>query len=507
MAIFKKKKDNVDYNPINEDIKKVLETKLGILNRELETIKYKCPSGYINTMDNKSINCSNNVANICVDVTVEYFKERNTSWTIFVHFKYYGVYYHPEEKIEGKSYKEKCQLIPLDEKCLDNYWFKIGNPDILKGVHESSDKVAAEVNEYIKHRYPEFKGYVSTYDSSYYSTTYITKYDKQKGKPEQYLEYFMDGLFDKVLEYNKTVEDYFAFNARRVKEYGEDFSYKHFPKMFGIDLDFSVENRIKHLQFKAEHGYFIPEDYYKLIPQDKAEEIKKTAGIKGSEKKEITKDKEEIKEKEPEETKKEIKEEIKPKPVETKKPSYSHYKKKKKFRFKKINFKKIQFNINSAILRYLIPVVVCALALLVYKQGWISNAFFSGLVKKVKFAGEYLEVANNWAKALTGWLKPAIKDFGVLWLFAMLLYLPLGLIGYVLGTIWWLISWVIVGAIKLVLFLIATIIGLIPFLLYGAGVALDILIFHKEDDKDWQIVIAFIVSLVLSLVMGMIVFF
>ena len=121
---------------------------------------------------------------------------------------------------------------------------------------------------------------------------------------------------------------------------------------------------------------------------------------------------------------------------------------------------------------------------------------------KVNFVDGY----GKWAKGIQEWLSPALNDFGTIQFFlAFIIQIPLILIAYVLEGIWWLISWVILGIVKLVILLVGKIIFVIPFILYGGGVAIDVILLAKCDYKDTSFVVSFILSLILCLVFGILI--
>lgn len=174
------------------------------------------------------------------------------------------------------------------------------------------------------------------------------------------------------------------------------------------------------------------------------------------------------------------------------------------FKGKRFRLPSFRLNINWYVLCFIIPVGVCALTLLFNELGWFSSGenFFIELNNKVNFVKGY----GKWAEGIQDWLSPALEDFGTIQnLLAFILFLPLTLVAYVLEGAWWLVSWVIIGVIKLLIFLIGKIIFIIPFLLYGGGIGLDGFLFVKYEDKDASIVIGFILSLVLCLATGILI--
>ena len=86
-----------------------------------------------------------------------------------------------------------------------------------------------------------------------------------------------------------------------------------------------------------------------------------------------------------------------------------------------------------------------------------------------------------------------------------IIFIPSMLIAYILEGIWWLISWVIIGLIKLLIFLIGNIVFIIPFLLYGGGVAMDVIMLIKSD-KNASVIIGFALSMILCITFGILIF-
>ena len=80
------------------------------------------------------------------------------------------------------------------------------------------------------------------------------------------------------------------------------------------------------------------------------------------------------------------------------------------------------------------------------------------------------------------------------------------IIAFILESIWWLISWVVIGFIKLLIFLVGNIIFILPLLLYILGIVLDIIFFSKYDEKDVSVVIGFVISLLACITFGILIF-
>ena len=76
---------------------------------------------------------------------------------------------------------------------------------------------------------------------------------------------------------------------------------------------------------------------------------------------------------------------------------------------------------------------------------------------------------------------------------------------YALETVWWLISWVIIGIVKLLILLVGNIVLIIPFILYVGGITMDVIIFAKSD-KNLSKIISFGLSLLLCLIFGIFIF-
>ena len=185
------------------------------------------------------------------------------------------------------------------------------------------------------------------------------------------------------------------------------------------------------------------------------------------------------------------------------KPKKVKVKKEKNYKVRR-KFKLPSFSFNSFAFLFVVPIIICGLTFLFCKLGWFSGGenFFADLNTKVDFVDGY----GKWAKGVQEWLDPALNDTGTIgWLLAFIAILPLTLIAYVLEGIWWLISWILIGIVKLFILLIGKIIFIIPFILFGGGVALDVILFAKYDDKDTSIVVTFVISLLLCLMFGILI--
>ncbi len=518
MGLFFKSKKLEQYLPIKDDIENYMTLKLNNLNEKLrkEYVSYHFRGSNVTNFASKHVS----EADICIDLTgtfedanwkkvAEFRGKAPAFYQLKMDCKVYGAYYHSSEIEKNKEYKENCQLMPL--RLPDSAWIGYHAPEILKDVHNRLRQIATEVNEYIKTKYPDIKVYASAeYYSSYSKEEYkIAYYKDEKGNPEQYREFFMDTLFDDALEFinngktlgeTRTIEDYFNFKQSLEKEYGKRFNYKNNPKMFGLDISFDADARIKHLQFKAEHGYYIPDDYYKLIPQSCVEEIKQTSNKKGVEKKENVIKIEQVKTENNKPSLKETKDIDLPKKIKEKEINENSW-------LNKVKEKKFKFHINPAIIHFLIPIVISILVFLGYECGLFKNSAISSIYNKVHFEGGYVRSVSNWLDGVDDWLLPAMEDVMTIeGLLAFVIYIPARVIAGIIGTIWWLISWVIIAVIKVILFLFSKIMFIIPFLLYGAGAVITFLIFDKEDEKDWQFIVSFLISSAFYILMGISIF-
>lgn len=273
--------------------------------------------------------------------------------------------------------------------------------------------------------------------------------------------------------------------------------------MFGLDISFDVDARIKHLQFKAEHGYYIPDDYYKLIPENYVEEIKQTSNKKGAEnlknKKQNVIENEQIK---PENNKPSLTK------INEKSISVSKHKEIKEKEINenswldKVKVRKFKFRINPAIISFLIPIVISFLVFLGYECGLFKNSAVSSIFNKVHFEGGYVHSVGKWLDVVDDWFVASDNVGTIGGLLAFVVYIPARIIAGIIGTVWWLISWIIIAVVKVVLFIFTKIMFIIPFLLYGAGAVITFLIFDKEDDKDWQFIVCFLISSAFYILMG-----
>lgn len=176
--------------------------------------------------------------------------------------------------------------------------------------------------------------------------------------------------------------------------------------MFGLDISFDADARIKHLQFKAEHGYYIPDDYYKLISQDYVEEIKQTSNKKGAEnlknKKQNVIENEQIK---PENNKPSLTE-INEKPISVSKQKETKEKEiNENSWLDKVKVKKFKFRINPAIISFLIPIVISFLVFLGYECGLFKNSAVSSIFNKVHFEGGYAHSVGKWLDGVDDWFR------------------------------------------------------------------------------------------------------
>lgn len=163
----------------------------------------------------------------------------------------------------------------------------------------------------------------------------------------------------------------------------------------------------------------------------------------------------------------------------------------------KKKFRLPSFSFNPSALLFLISIAVCGFILLSYEVGWLSldKNVFDDWNNGVHFVDGY----GKWAEAVGDWLNPALEDLGTIpSMAAFIVYLPLTLAAYVLEGVWWLISWVIIGAIKLVLFIFAKIFFFLPFLICGGAIAFDVILFTKLE-KEVSVVVFFIISLISSI--------
>jgi len=170
----------------------------------------------------------------------------------------------------------------------------------------------------------------------------------------------------------------------------------------------------------------------------------------------------------------------------------------------KRSFRLPSFTFNSYALFFIIPVVVCGLTFLFCELGWFSGGdnFFIGLNDKVNFVDGY----GKWAETIQDWLQPALGEIGTIGgILAFIIILPLTLVAYVLEGAWWLISWALIGIVKLLILLVGKIIFIIPFVLFGGGVVADVIFLVNCDDKETSAIVSFILSLALCLMFGVLI--
>ena len=173
-------------------------------------------------------------------------------------------------------------------------------------------------------------------------------------------------------------------------------------------------------------------------------------------------------------------------------------------KFELPKFRLPNFNLSwvPSLLLYLIPVIVSFVVFLGYENGWFSTELFTSWNSNIHFVDSY----GSWAEGVEDWLAPNLEDAGTIGsLIVFIIFIPSMLIAYILEGIWWLISWVIIGVIKLLIFLVGNIVFIIPFLLYGGGVAMSVIMFAKSD-KNASVVIGFGLSLLLCLMFGIFIF-
>lgn len=183
---------------------------------------------------------------------------------------------------------------------------------------------------------------------------------------------------------------------------------------------------------------------------------------------------------------------------------YKTKNKESKFRFKLPEFRLPRFSLNwsPSVFLYLVPALVCFVVFLGYENGWFNISFFGDLNESIKFVDSY----GSWAKGVEDWLAPNLEDAGTIGsLIVFIIFIPSMLIAYILEGIWWLISWVIIGLIKLLIFLIGNIVFIIPFLLYGGGIAMDVIMLIKSD-KNASVIIGFALSMIFCITFGILIF-
>ncbi len=176
----------------------------------------------------------------------------------------------------------------------------------------------------------------------------------------------------------------------------------------------------------------------------------------------------------------------------------------KSFRFRLPEFRLPSFNlkIDPTSLLFFIPVIICFVVFLGFENNWFSISFFDDLNASIKFVDDY----GTWAEAVQEWLNEPLEDIGTIPGFlAFFAYYPATLIAYILEGIWWLLSWVIIGVIKLLVFLIAKIVFILPFILFGGGVLMGVFMFAKAD-KNTSVIIGFALSMIVCITLGVLIF-
>lgn len=137
-----------------------------------------------------------------------------------------------------------------------------------------------------------------------------------------------------------------------------------------------------------------------------------------------------------------------------------------------------------------------------YECGLFKNSAVSSIFNKVHFEGGYAHSVGKWIDGVDDWYRGTDSVATIGGLLAFVVYIPARIIAGIIGTVWWLISWIIIAVIKVVLFIFTKIMFIVPFLLYGAGAVITFLIFDKEDDKDWQFIVCFLISSAFYILMG-----
>ena len=174
-----------------------------------------------------------------------------------------------------------------------------------------------------------------------------------------------------------------------------------------------------------------------------------------------------------------------------------------KIKFPKIKLPNLGLNINPYIISFLLPILICFIVWLGYDLKWFNTEFFQNLNSNIHFVDGFGSVI----KGVQDWLAPNLEEVGTIpGLLAFILVIPLSFIAFILESIWWLISWVVIGFIKLLIFLVGNIIFILPALLYILGIVLDIIFFSKYDEKDVSVVIGFVISLLACITFGILIF-
>ena len=136
-----------------------------------------------------------------------------------------------------------------------------------------------------------------------------------------------------------------------------------------------------------------------------------------------------------------------------------------------------------------------------YRKIW-ENIRTHFITDPIKFVDDY----GTWAEAVQEWLNEPLEDIGTIPGFlAFFAYYPATLIAYILEGIWWLLSWVIIGVIKLLVFLIAKIVFILPFILFGGGALMGVFMFAKAD-KNTSVIIGFALSMIVCITLGVLIF-
>ena len=185
----------------------------------------------------------------------------------------------------------------------------------------------------------------------------------------------------------------------------------------------------------------------------------------------------------------------------------SKYKKARKglkFSLPKLKLPEINFSIDSRVFLFLIPIAFATLSFLGYKFNWFNGEFFDNLNDSVKFVEGY----GKWGQSVADWINSGFDSGNpFLFLLSLVAIFPVTIIVYVIEGIWWLISWVIIGIIKLLILLLGSIVLLLPYLLCVGGIALDVVLYVKDDDKELMTTVGFILSLLVCVAfLAMIIF-
>jgi hypothetical protein len=186
----------------------------------------------------------------------------------------------------------------------------------------------------------------------------------------------------------------------------------------------------------------------------------------------------------------------------SKSSKYKKARKGLKLSLPKLKLPEINFSIDSRVFLFLIPIAFATLSFLGYTFNWFNGEFFDNLNDSVKFVEGY----GKWGQSVADWINSGFDSGNpFLFLLSLVAIFPVTIIVYVIEGIWWLISWVIIGLIKLLIFLIGNIVFIIPFLLYGGGVAMDVIMLIKSD-KNASVIIGFALSMILCITFGILIF-